>query len=348
MKILVTGASGFVGSFLVERALELGHEVWAGMRASSSKQYLQDERIRFLTLNIESDERLRTQLSEHVGLHGAFDHVIHAAALTKAKDEATFRRTNTDGTLRLARILLATKALRGRFVMVSSLSIMGNVNDAPLLDAAGRPLPGFERYRPLDESDTPRPNTAYGRSKLAAEQGLASIEGLNYIILRPTGVYGPREKDYFLMADSIKKHIDFAVGYEPQALTFIYVRDLVEVCFLALTRGKSGRAYLLSDGHTYDSRAFSDLLQREMGVRGVLHIIAPEWFLRIVCAFNTWLSRLTGSQPTLNNDKFQLLRQRNWKCDIAPAKRELGYTPRWSLEEGVKEAVAWYKQEGWI
>lgn len=348
MKILITGASGFVGSFLVERGLELGHEVWAGMRASSSKQYLRDERTRFLTLNLESDERLQAQLAEHVAEHGAFDHVIHAAALTKAKDEATFRRTNTEGTLRLAHTLIATRALRGRFVMVSSLSVMGNVNDAPLCDAEGKPLEGFERYRPLSLADAPRPNTAYGRSKWAAEQALATVEGLDYVVLRPTGVYGPREKDYFLMADSIKKHIDFAVGYRPQALTFIYVRDLVEVCFLAMQRGKRGRAYLLSDGGTYDSRTFSLLLQREMGVKRVWHITAPEWLLQAVCAVNTWLSRFTGSQPTLNNDKFQLLRQRNWKCDISPAQKDLGYRPQWSLERGVQETVAWYRQEGWI
>lgn len=337
-----------MGSFLVERGLELGHEVWAGLRASSSKQYLQNERTHFITLNIESDERLHEQLTQHVKAHGAFDHVIHAAALTKAKNEDAFRRTNTEGTLRLARTLLSTGALRGRLVMVSSLSIMGNVNDEPLRDATGRPLPGFERYRPLSEADTPCPNTAYGRSKLAAEQGLAAIEGLDYVVLRPTGVYGPREKDYFLMADSIRKHIDFAVGYQPQALTFIYVRDLVEVCFLALERGARGRAYLLSDGATYDSRAFSDLLQRAMGVRHVLHITAPEWFLKGVCALNTCLARFTGGQPTLNNDKFQLLRQRNWKCDIGPAQRELGYRPEWPLERGVPEAVAWYKQAGWL
>ena len=168
------------------------------------------------------------------------------------------------------------------------------------------------------------------------------------MVLRPTGVYGPRERDYFLMADSIRRHVDFAVGYRPQIITFIYVRDLVDACFAALTRGERGKAYLLSDGLDYDSRAFSDLLQQEMGVRGVLHIKAPEWVLHGICAFNSWLARFTHRMPTLNMDKFQILRQRNWRCDITPAHTDLGYTPQWPLSRGVKEAVAWYKANGWL
>lgn len=348
MKILITGASGFVGSFLVEHALKQGFEVWAALRVGSSRRYLQDQRIRFIELDLGSDEKLRRQLEAFKEKHEAFDHVIHAAGATKAKDEAAFRHTNTEGTIRLARLLSDLKLLRGRFVFVSSLSIMGNVCDMPLLDNKGKPLPGFERYRPISETDTPQPNTAYGRSKLDAEKGLADVEDLDYIILRPTGVYGPRERDYFLMADSIRKHIDFAVGFTPQAITFIYVLDLVEACFLALTRGECGRAYLLSDGATYDSRAFSDLLQREMGVRNVLHITAPVCFLQIVCQLNTWLSKLTGKMSALNMDKFHILRQRNWKCDIEPARKELGYTPQWTLARGVEAAVDWYKKEGWL
>lgn len=342
MKILITGASGFVGSFLVERALELGYEPWAAMRKTSSKKYLQDPRTNFIELDLGSDERLAEQLTAHVAAHGAFDHVIHAAGATKAIDEAAFRKTNTEGTLRLARTLLATGAIAegGRFVFVSSLSIMGNIHDNDT-NADGS-------YVELCDSDTPVPNTAYGRSKLDAERGLAQIEGLNYIILRPTGVYGPRERDYFLMAETIKSHIDFAVGYKPQIITFIYVRDLVEACLSAMTRGERGKAYLLSDGCDYDSRAFSDLLQQEMGTRGVLHIKAPVWFLRLVCGFNTWVTGFTGKLQTLNMDKFQILKQRNWRCDITPARRDLGYDPQWPLDRGVKEAVAWYKKEGWL
>ena len=347
-KILITGASGFVGSFLVEKALELGFDTWAVLRKTSSKEYLTDPRIHFIELDLGNDAVLTQQLSEHAAQHGAFDYVIHAAGATKAPNEAAFRRTNTEGTLRLARTLLDLQLLNGRFVFVSSLSVVGAVAENPIRQADGTVAQGLDRYRAITDADTPQPNTAYGRSKLDAERALATLEGLDFVTLRPTGVYGPRERDYFLMADSIKKHIDFAVGYTPQALTFIYVRDLVDACFLALHRGERGRCYFLSDGEVYDSRAFSDLLQQEMGVKWVVHIKAPVWFLHAVCQVSTWISKCTGKMSTLNMDKFQLLRQRNWICYITPAQQDLGYTPQWTLSRGVPEAVAWYKAEGWI
>ena len=109
-----------------------------------------------------------------------------------------------------------------------------------------------------------------------------------------------------------------------------------------------GKGYFLSDGQVYNSRAFSDLLQKELGNPWVLHIKAPLWFLWLVCAISGtvsgWLKKLT----TLTLDKYHSLSQRNWQCDIEPARRDLGYEPQVLLPEGARRSVEWYKQAGWL
>ncbi len=334
--ILITGASGFIGSFLVERGLEAGMNVWAALRATSSRKYLTDGRTQFIELDLGHDERLRAQLKAHAEQHGPFDYVIHAAGATKCRRPEDFQKTNAEGTLRLALSLLETGALRpeGRFVFLSSLSVCGPVHEID--------------FEPITENDTPLPNTAYGRSKLQAERYLADVPGLNYVVLRPTGVYGPRERDYFMMAKSIRQHVDFAVGFRPQVLTFIYVADLVEAAYLALDHGPRGAVYPLSDGRQYTSRTFSDLLQLELGVKRVVHVTAPLWVLWLVSCIAGKAAALLGRTSTLNLDKYRIMRQRNWKCSIEAARRDLGYRPQWPLTRGVRAAVEWYKTEGWL
>lgn len=333
-RLLVTGASGFIGSFIVARGLELGFEVWAAMRTSSSKRYLTDDRIRFITLDLSDETKLTGQLTAHVAEHGAWHAVVHAAGATKCRRDDDFFEINTRGTERLARALMTTGALTGRLVFVSSLSVCGPLHE--------------KDYAPITALDTPQPNTAYGRSKLQAEAALSGIADLDYVALRPTGVYGPRERDYFMMAKSIKSHVDFAVGYRRQIITFIYVADLVEAIFLALDKGQRGKAYALTDGGEYASRAFSDLLQQHLGVKQVLHIKAPLWVLKMVCGIaGTW-AKWRGKTATLNGDKYKIMKQRNWRADISDAQKDLGYAPQYPLERGVAESVAWYKSQKWL
>jgi len=348
MTILVTGASGFIGSYIVQEGLDKGFEVWAGVRGTSSRGYLQDERIRFAQLDLSNPTLLRQQLCQYRDQMGGkgWDYVVHAAGATKCLDEQDFYRTNTEGTRNLIDALRAEGMVPKRFVFVSSLSIFGAIREKPVRKpTADNPW----IYSPILLTDTPQPNTAYGRSKLQAEDYLQQQKDFPYTILRPTGVYGPREKDYFMMAKSIKQHIDFAVGYQPQEITFVYMMDVVQAIYKCMDSPAAvGKSYFLSDGEVYNSRRFSDLLQQYLGNPWVLHIKAPLWLLRIICSVSTCVSHITGKMNALNNDKFYILSQRNWQCDIEPAKRDFNYQPQWKLEQGVPATIKWYQENGWI
>ena len=318
MTILVTGASGFIGSFIVSEGLNLGHQMWAGIRGTSSREYLTDERIQFALLDLGNPEKLRTQLlqyREKLGEHG-WDYVVHAAGATKCLHREDFFRTNTEGTQNLIEALRATNMIPQRFIFISSLSVFGAIREKPVRKASPD-NPWI--YSPILLTDTPQPNTAYGQSKLQAED------------------------------QSIKQHTDFSVGYKAQEITFVYMMDVVQAVFRCMDSPAAlNHAYFLSDGHIYNSRHFSDLLQQEMGNPWVLHIKAPLWFLRIICWISGHLSHLTGKMNALNEDKYHILRQRNWQCDIGPAQRDFGYDPQWPLERGVKAAVKWYRENHWL
>lgn len=331
-KILITGASGFIGSFIVEEALKQGLEVWAAVRKSSSKAYLKDDRIHFIELDLSSENALKTQLKDVL-----FDYVVHAAGATKCLDVNDFHRINTQGTLHLVNALIATKQPLRRFVFISSLSIMGAIREQ-------------QPYKEITERDIPQPNTAYGESKLAAEKYLSTLtaNSFPYVILRPTGVYGPRERDYFMMAKSIQQHLDFAVGYKQQDITFVYVTDVVQAVFLALEKGKTGRSYFLSDGEVYQSSTFSDLIRKELGNPWWIRVTAPLWLLRIITCVGEMISHITGKVTALNKDKYNIMKQRNWRCDITPARQELGYEPKVKLAEGVHNSILWYKKNKWL
>jgi nucleoside-diphosphate-sugar epimerase len=330
MNILITGATGFIGGFIVDEALSRGMQVWVAVRPTSSRKYLSDQRIQFLELNLSDKEQMKRQMD---GLR--FDYVVHAAGATKCLHAEDFFRSNTEGTKNLVQALMELQMPLKRFVFVSSLSVYG-------------PVAEQQPYREICGNDTPQPNTAYGRSKLAAEQYIESIEGFPYVILQPTGVYGPRERDYFMMAKSIKSHTDFSVGYKPQDLTFVYVLDVVQAIFLALDCQKTGGKYMLSDGEVYSSRTFSDLIHRELGHPWLLRIKAPIWLLRIITFCGEHIGRMTGKISALNNDKYNIMKQRNWRCDIKPAMSDLGYKPKYQLDEGVRLTIKWYKENNWL
>ncbi|MCL2651263.1 MAG: NAD(P)-dependent oxidoreductase [Candidatus Azobacteroides sp.] len=316
-KILITGASGFIGSFLVEKALEKGWEVWAGIRKTSSREYLKDSHIRFIDLDYSNKGILKQQIESHVAEHGKWDYIIHNAGVTKCTSVSDFYKVNYRYTVHFIEALEDTETVPEKFILMSSLSAMF-------------------------------PETAYGASKLEAEQHLEYCSSIPYVIMRPTGVYGPREKDYYMMLKAVRSGFDVTAGFKPQRLTFVYVADLVQAVFLALESNVSKRIYTVSDGNIYTDSEYAGLVKKVLDKQSVVRIKVPLFILYIVSVVSEFFGKMLRKPSTLNRDKYKIMKQRDWSCSDQPLVDDLGYKPEYDLEKGLKASVEWYKQNEWL
>lgn len=327
MKILITGASGFIGSHMADHAVQQGHDTWVAIRPTSDRSNLQAPSLRHIVLNLENTKVLAAQFEAHRARYGRWDVVIHCAGATKCRHAHEFDQINYGATHHLVDTLMRLDMVPRQFIFISTLGIYG-------------PLHEQEPYPPFTEADTPHPNTLYGKSKYRAEEYLKGIATLPYVIFRPTGVYGPRDKDYQLLIRSIRAHIDLSLGMRPQRVTFVYVKDLVEAVFLAIRKGVQRCSYLVTDGYTYNSSDFTRAVRAALGDPFTLHLTIPLWMGRVAAFIADVGGRICGRTLTFNSDKFRILAQRNWQCDITPLTKELGYHPRYNLTEGIAETIA--------
>lgn len=331
-RVLVVGAGGFLGGYLVWEGLRRGYEVWAGVRKSTKRDRFTDERIRFVEFDFDDPGSLITSINEALP-EGRWDYIIYNLGATKVARYADFSRINYDYLKAFTGALHHTGKVPDKLLFISSLSVLGAQCE--------------KDYRPYTEEMIPQPNTRYGASKLKAELWLATA-GIPYIIFRATGIYGPWDKDYFLMFESIRKGFDFGVGYRKQLLTFIYADDLAKAAYMALAKAPTGEVYHISEPRAYSQKEFRKLAMASMGKRFVMPMRMPLWATKAVCAVAEKIGVLRNRPSTLNSDKFRILRQRNWNCSTAKAERDFGFVAPTPLAEGIEKTVGWYEKAGWF
>jgi dihydroflavonol-4-reductase len=326
LKALVTGGTGFIGSHFTEALIRKGVQVRCLIRKTSDLKWLRGLPIEF----VHGDCKEKTSLEKAVR---GVDWVFHLAGVTKAIKEETYFEVNGMGTENLIHACLEHNPRLQKFIYISSQA------------AAGPSRNGFNKK----ESDPCEPVSFYGRSKRAGEEWvLAHAHELPVLILRPSAVYGPRDKDIFVFFKGLSRRINpCPVGLD-QHLSLCYVQDIVQGILLAAeTQRKSGDIFFLSDGKDYRMEEIGDIVAQAMGITA-FRIRVPRQMIWGIACFSEVLSKFSGRPFLLNKDKAIELIQKNWVCDITKAKTLLGFEPRVPLSEGAKLTIEWYKKEEWL
>ncbi len=333
MNIIVTGASGFIGGYIVEKALEQGLNVFAAIRSTSSRTYLQDKRIQFVEFDYSNPKALSEQLNDFKDTHGNIDYVIHNAGVTKTLSLWEYNKVNFEFTKNLVECLRASDHTLQKFVFVSSLAASG---------------PGQEGTDiPIKTTDPNNPVTEYGKSKLKAELYLKFLSDFPYVIMRPPAVFGPRDSDMFSFFQLIKNKLEVYIGGKTQYLSFIYVKDLATAMVTAATSQVSQKTYFISDNHTYTNRGFSQCIKHRMDKKTFV-IKLPLFLVHIVAFVSETVSKLTKKPSPLNIDKVNELQCTNWLCDSSDFYKDTGFRAEYSLEAAVNETIEWYENENWL
>jgi nucleoside-diphosphate-sugar epimerase len=322
MNVLVTGGTGFIGMHLIARLNDCGHVVSALVRSRSKAERLANFDIRMIDGDLQNDTALGVATQDQ-------DLVVHAAGLVKARSEAEFLRVNRDGTERLLRAVAA--AGKPRFVLVSSLAARGP-------SAPGSRCPAEEHAAPV---------TAYGRSKLAAEQVVRRGE-LPWTILRPPMVYGPWDTE-LLKAFKLARWGWMPVfGRGTQELSAIYAPDLADAIVAAAESDTTiGRTYSACHPEVFTSRTLARAVADTTG-RSVRIVGLSERLARVLLAITGTSARLVGRATILDPDKFHEFFAPAWTGDSTPLTRDTGWRAGRGLADGLCATAAWYRKQRWI
>jgi len=314
--ILITGASGFIGSNMVNTALDKGWNVWAGIRKHSKTDHLNSDRINFIDLKYDNPEILKNQVMAFATENGKWDYIIHCAGITKSVNKRDFTKVNFEYTLNLTNTLKDLNVVPNKFIYLSSFGL--------------------------------NTDSEYGKSKKLTESYFENEYCYPYIILRPTGVYGPRDSDYLQMIKLLDKRIQVSVGLKPQKLSFVHVSDLVDFSFKAMESEKINLSVQISDGGVYTSDQFATLISDYLHKTPLIKVRIPLFVVWTISIISEIVAKLTKKPSLINADKYKILKVRDWTCDITRLEKDFNFVPGLNLKSGLADTIDWYKKNKWL
>ena len=326
MKALVTGATGFVGSHLVDKLIEKNYEVYCLKRKTSSTKWLDGKNVKYVEGDLFSNDALESCIKD-------MDYVFHVAGVVKAKNKEGFYHGNSDSTKNLLEIAYKVNPGLKKFIFVSSLAACGPA----------------KTDKPVDESTVPDPITTYGLSKLKAEEEVFKYRDKFPIsIVRPPAVFGPRDTEILIYFKTFSKGLNSVIGFDAKYLSLVYVEDLADGIILAAeNKIADGQKYFVCFDKAYNWDEIGSLTSKLLGKKA-LKIRLPHSVLYSVGYLAELFSTFSSKPATLNIEKCKDITQLRWVCSNEKAKQELGFKAKYSLEESFKKTIDWYKEMRWI
>lgn len=324
--IMLTGATGFIGSHIARALIKRHHSLHLYVRRRTSIIHaLQKKGAEVYTgTGPDAVPTLRKAIEKA-------DIVIHCAAATKALSRRAFYEANVVFTRKILSLLGRDQ----KFIFISS-------------QAAAGPSHGEV---PIDEAVSPSPVNSYGWSKHLAERvttAWGSENDRNYIVLRPSAVYGPGEKNFYLLFKGIRMGAVFLPGDGRQRLSLLHVNDLVRAILAALESGSKGETYFVTGDHTGSWLELARLIRAALSKKRVMTLRCPSPLTRPAAFFADALSMVRGKPGLLCRDKVIEMEQQAWLCSNNKIKEQLSWRPIISLREGIEHTASWYVNEGWL
>lgn len=324
--VLVTGGTGFVGSHLVELLLREGRAVTCLVRDPARLRWLDGARVSLVRGDCSDPGSLARAVQ-------GVSTVYHLAGLTKARRAGEYYEVNHLGTKNLLEACGRHNPGLKKFILASSL-------------AAAGPSPDGHR---LTETAAPHPVSDYGTSKLLAEEEtLRWKDRFPVVILRPSAVYGPRDRDMFALFRWAAKGLTIEIAGGERYINPCYVEDLADALSSAsVNQVPNGSVYCVAEERAYSWTEFRQLLLAAGGV-GAHNFRIPYWLAYLIGASSELGGLFSGKAPITNRQKVREAAQRYWVCDLTAIRHDLGFTARHPLEEGLRITWEWYREHGWL
>ncbi len=325
-RVLVTGASGFIGGHIVQALRAHGFAVRCLVRAASRLDFIQPT----------VSELARGDVTDAATLEPALegvDAVVHCAGITQAPSRREYFRVNEGGSRNLYLACIRRKQQIARIVHISSLAALGPST----------------KDRSLTEESPPHPISDYGESKLASQRLAESFMcKLPIGIVVPPAVYGPGDDGFLIYFKLVQLGFMPLLGREERQVSLIYVKDLADAV-VSVLRGEqtAGKTYLVEDGCIHTWASVGEAIGHAMNLKPKC-ICLPLPLARSLGAIGDFGAKITGKTWLLNSQKVRDFLQKSWTCSSQRLHDELGFHPRYSLEQGVEETLSWYRKQGWL